>query len=200
MEENVRHDGASPSTAHIDIGLAVEADLGVPKSTRVEIMIGDHAAASDLLSSLRMSVATHGEMVHAGQSSNSDDIIDLSWKSPVSLRNERSTIKKLQGAVLNAVARYPTTLEEDLDLLHRTKEQEEKKEQDVSPSCMLVGSNRRNALLVRSDEKRVLAHWLAVCDASLCFLDSIDQGLATWSQYCGLLHATLHRKTSIAVE
>eukprot|EP00977_Amphora_coffeiformis_P017405 scaffold5634_cov107-Amphora_coffeaeformis.AAC.1 len=107
-------------------------------------------------------------------------------------------MRKLQAAVVNAIARYPTSLKEDLDLLMQRKEQEKEEEQDVSSPLIPVGSNLRNALLVRSDEKRVLAHWLAVCDASLRFMDDIDKEVTTWSQYCGLLDATLHRKTSIA--
>jgi hypothetical protein len=121
---------------------------------------------------------------HDGMSPNE------AYNLPYSIENERRAMRRLLQSVEKALARYSTTLEEDETLLVSTNS---KRSFIVSP-----GSNRRNAMLVRSGEKHILLHWLLLCKASLVCLDDVESGPTTWEFYCSLLDTTLGRTTSIA--
>jgi len=194
IEHNFRHDGATPDEAHIDL-LPEATDCSLQHSPLVTLTIGDAIAAKSLLSTLRSWAATESEKLtmqsnnaYAGQHEH-EERISKSYDMPYSFNNERTAMSKLKSSVKHALALYNTSLEEDLALLERNTE---KRTQDS------IGTNRRNAILVRSGEKYVLRHWLALCDASLFCLEDVERGVTTWSQYCELLDATLERKTSIA--
>ena len=201
VEHNFRHDGATPDEAHIDL-LPEASVFSLQRSPLVTLTLGDEIAAKSLLSTLRSWAATesekltmHSSNAYAGQHEN-EERISKSYDMPHSLSNERTAMVKLKSSVKHALAHYKTSLEEDLALLERNTE---KRTQGSIPKRFLpIGTNRRNAILVRSGEKYVLRHWLALCDASLFCLEDVERGVTTWSQYCELLDATLERKTSIA--
>ena len=199
LEANCRHDGMSPNEAHIEV---MKEDhwpvLGLFKVT-----IGEPVVAKMLLSSLRCSVANLEEKETifprreaCGENQGKDgrfpaaDKTTVHWNLPYSIENERRAMRRLLKSVEKALALYSTTFEEDETLLMSTS----------STGSFLVppGSNRRNAMLVRSGEKRILLHWLLLCKASLVCLDDVESGLTTWEFYCSLLETTLRRTTSIA--
>jgi len=194
IEHNCRHDGASPDEAHIDL-LLEAADFSLQRSSFITVKIGEKSASTRLLSTLRSWTATDSEkltMHHASEAGKHSETYGI----PYSLRNERIAMEKLKSLVEHSLARYKTSLEEDLELLGRNKEK--KQDGTTKDSLPSIGANQRNAILVRSSEKYVLRHWLALCDASLFCLGDVERGVTTWSQYCELLEATLERKTSIA--
>jgi len=84
-------------------------------------------------------------------------------RHPISLRNERDAMRLLLETVQAHLARYPTTLQQDLDLLQRA---------DSDAVCPKF-SNRRHALIQVRGEKQVLHHFAAWARQALRVLDVI---------------------------
>jgi hypothetical protein len=208
LEANRRHDGASPDEARL-FAIVTDQD-GLPTFEAFDVTIGDKSKANSILSALRAHVATEDERrtvqtdVHGLNSSvMMDDKNENKFHLPCSQRNEQAAISRLKFSVEDALGRYCTTLDEDLQLLARKSPGSvnvnvNSAETGAHPDHLARGTNRRNAVIVRSGEKHVLRHWLHLCNACLTCLGDVEEGVTTWQSYGGLLDATLGRTASIA--
>lgn len=75
---------------------------------------------------------------------------------PLSLRNEKKVLLRMKLEATKLQMNYPTTYEEDLEILETN--------QDLT-------FNTRNALLMRSGEKKILKHIIETCDLMQEYLD-----------------------------
>lgn len=80
----------------------------------------------------------------------------------LSIRNEKKVLFRMKIECEKVLRGYPTTLEEDLETLAKDNEG-----QGPEP----IHENRRNALLMRSGEKKVLKYLIETADTILPFLD-----------------------------
>lgn len=78
--------------------------------------------------------------------------------APISIGNEISTLKLINTATQEGLSRFPTTLEQDIELLKDT-------------FTFPMYSNKRNTILMRRGEKQVLHHWLQLTSVAIAFLD-----------------------------
>lgn len=85
-------------------------------------------------------------------------------RHPISLRNERAAMHLLLDTVSNALARYPTTLAQDIA--------------DLTDEAVAFPrfSNRRHAKIQIRGEKEVLAHFSKWAHTSLEVMDAIQDG------------------------
>ena len=75
---------------------------------------------------------------------------------PLSVRNEKKVLLRMQLEATKVLFNYPTTLEEDLEMLETNKE---------------LTFNTRNCLLMRSGEKKILKHIIETAGTMMKFLD-----------------------------
>ena len=75
---------------------------------------------------------------------------------PLSIRNERKVLLRMKLEASKLLAGYPTSYEEDLEILETNKE---------------LTFNTRNAVLMRSGEKKILKHIIETADAMLEYLN-----------------------------
>jgi len=201
LEDNRRHDGASPDVAHVHLFGDDSHGASARDGGYSALAIGDREAAEALLSALRLSVATATEgramVSHAREAASGRTHVHGGERGPppaatsvcslpFSPRNEQASMTALRRSVVAAIGRYETTLEEDEGLLY-------------GEGKLLAFSRRRNAVLVRAGEKHVLRHWKTLCDAALTFLDDVAIEKMDWEGYCKVLDATLGRVVSIAL-
>jgi len=78
---------------------------------------------------------------------------------PLSIRNEKKVLIRMKLEAAKLLAKYPTTYEEDLDLL----------ENDTT-----LTFNTRNATLMRSGEKKILKHIIKFTDTMIEYLNMND--------------------------
>lgn len=100
------------------------------------------------------------------QDSDSDDGIDDPNKGfkakdlpPLSVRNEQKVLLRMKLEATKLLKNYPTSYEEDLDILENNKD---------------LTFNTRNAVLMRSGEKKILKHIIETADIMLKYLN-MDQ-------------------------
>jgi histone-lysine N-methyltransferase SETD3 len=100
------------------------------------------------------------------QDSDSDDGIDDPNKGfkakdlpPLSIRNEQKVLLRMKLEATKLLKNYPTSYEEDLDILENNKD---------------LTFNTRNAVLMRSGEKKILKHIIETADIMLKYLN-MDQ-------------------------
>jgi len=73
---------------------------------------------------------------------------------PISIENEIAVLCHLRSACQTALEDFPTTLEDDNNLLNNDQ----------------LSFNTRNAILMRRGEKEVLHHWITLTDqANICY-------------------------------
>jgi hypothetical protein len=162
-----------PMTVPIRINLTTMTlqDTEDESSELFHICIGDPEAAMDLLAFLRRSLATNNQ-------SGDDQIYqDDKFTSPSFVDNEQVVMKLLIQSLESSIHRYPTSLDKDLDLLL------------ITPKFTKL----RNAVLVRSCEKKILHHWLDFCKLSLEQLDNIENNKESWGSYLGQLESSIFR-------
>ena len=67
------------------------------------------------------------------------------------IENEIKLWRQFKSNLEISLRRYPTTLDEDIDILRTVPR----------------FTNRRNAIILRSNEKQVLHYWLSICQSLL---------------------------------
>ena len=75
---------------------------------------------------------------------------------PLSVRNEKKVLLRMQIEAMKVLSGYPTTYEEDLEILETNKE---------------LTFNTRNSVLMRSGEKKILEHLIETSGIMLKYLD-----------------------------
>eukprot|EP00543_Licmophora_paradoxa_P005589 CAMPEP_0202444688 /NCGR_PEP_ID=MMETSP1360-20130828/3655_1 /ASSEMBLY_ACC=CAM_ASM_000848 /TAXON_ID=515479 /ORGANISM="Licmophora paradoxa, Strain CCMP2313" /LENGTH=398 /DNA_ID=CAMNT_0049060717 /DNA_START=381 /DNA_END=1577 /DNA_ORIENTATION=+ len=171
-----------------------ETDIAPVK--RVRVCVSNNENTRLLFSLLRTLVCTEDELSALSTDMVSRSLFGLDTKSsqplyrscrdirhPVSLRNERATMRLLLDTVSIALSRYPTTLSKDTsDLMD-----------EVSFPRF---SNRRHAKIQVKGEKEVLTHFAKWANTALEVMDLIQEGQSIERtianiEECGLHHTII---------
>ncbi|CAM9934220.1 unnamed protein product, partial [Phaeothamnion confervicola] len=166
IEENVEQNGYCPNEIPVEIRLDPDEPLHARKwifwqlddapalrRVRVSVCDCDNEAPRTVLSLLRVVVANDADMaaIEAGSKHVYRSAKDIRF--PIAVRNEAAAMAALRVMAQAALARYPTTMEEDAHAL---------KTGDLPPF-----SNRRHALIQVYGEKVVWRHYLELAETAL---------------------------------
>ena len=157
-------DHVQPAEAQIylpSFGTSEEASTRIIISSLAEDFV-------EVLASLRLSEAKIDE--------EEQPIVGMKYRTPVSFQNERKVLTRLLTSIETSLSQYPTTLQKDLELLSAKR---------TASSGLYVPkfTNKRNAVVLRCGEKKMLYKWFKVCQACLDHLEKVEQGKASWKQY-----------------
>lgn len=170
IENNREADGFCPNEVPMEFSLH-EADPlyprklpswsrdGQTKVKRLRLCVSDNENFRAAMSLLRVIVADETEMVRMlGPGNMFKTARDIIY--PVSVRNEEAALELLLKFINDQIARYPTTLEEDLESLK-------------SPALKPF-SNRRHAVIQLKGEKEVLREYQRLCRTALGLVHADD--------------------------
>jgi protein-histidine N-methyltransferase len=161
VENNIEADGRCMNEVLVMLEIpALELDQHL-NNQRIEIlhaadiharitMSYNDAATAELLSFARVTVANQVELEEMFARGHAQYPIHEHPVEPVCPRNELAALALLARECRYRLTQYPTTLEEDLDML---------KNGGIPPF-----SNRRNALIVVKSEKQVLHHYVRLSE------------------------------------
>jgi Rubisco LSMT substrate-binding len=123
----------------------------------LNIRIADDENTKLLFSFLRTIVCNLDEIAFLNRMNiTCDDIL-----KPISLRNELTAMKLLKEIIVDHLARYPTTIQDDIEDL-------------MDKQAYPPNGNRRNAKIQVKGEKEVLCHFLLWAQSSILVLEAIQ--------------------------
>jgi len=145
--------GSASNVAALDVGRAPQQMPA--RAVRISTF-ADYDGTVEAFSFLRFVHARGSELL---QLPRMDEDFDLAKRpvAPLSCANEAAALRHLARLCAAALARYPTSLEQD--------------RAELASGRLAYGSNQRNALVLLRGEKEVLQHFVRLAELALPLLD-----------------------------